>query len=242
MSFDFQAAYAELNLAEHDYLFYASLAHQVGANRALDLGCGTGTLARGLASRGLTVVGIDPDPHMLAFAADAPHGDLVDWRLGYSDVATPQAADIAIMSGHVAQVFLDDAQWARTLADLHRAVVSGGTLAFESRHPGARQWEEWTRDETLRTLDTTDGRVEFWHETAWVTLPLVGYDTYTRNLRTGEETCDRDVLSFRSAQEIIESVTNAGFSVSPVLGDWNGAPLRSDSPEIIVIAKKLNCP
>jgi hypothetical protein len=39
-----------------------------------------------------------------------------------------------------------------------------------------------------------EGAVEFWHETAVVDLPRVTYDTFTRNLRTGEATVNRDVL------------------------------------------------
>jgi hypothetical protein len=58
------------------------------------------------------------------------------------------------MSGHVAQVFRDDGAWSRALQDLHRALVPNGALAFESRNPAARTWERWTRQATLRTLDT----------------------------------------------------------------------------------------
>ena len=61
------------------------------------------------------------------------------------------------MSGHVAQVFRDDQAWARVVEDLHRALVPHGTLAFESRNPAAKAWERWTRDATLRTLDTPAG-------------------------------------------------------------------------------------
>jgi 2-polyprenyl-3-methyl-5-hydroxy-6-metoxy-1,4-benzoquinol methylase len=68
MSFDFQAAYDELNPADDDYRFYAALAAAAGASRAVDLGCGTGTLARMLASGGASVTGIDPDPEMLRVA------------------------------------------------------------------------------------------------------------------------------------------------------------------------------
>jgi trans-aconitate methyltransferase len=48
-----------------------------GATRALDVGCGTGTLLRALASRVPAVDGIDRDPAMAA-AAGARHADLFD--------------------------------------------------------------------------------------------------------------------------------------------------------------------
>jgi len=55
VSFDFQAAYDELNPADADYRFYAALAASVGVSRAVDLGCGTGMLARLLVSGGASV-------------------------------------------------------------------------------------------------------------------------------------------------------------------------------------------
>ena len=237
MALDFAAAYDELNPADHDHRFYAALAARLGAARALDLGCGTGTLARLLARRGLSVVAIDPDPEMLRVAGRGPGAELVDWRLGYSDCADAGGADFAVMSGHVAQVFRDDASWERTLHDLHRALVPGGTLAFESRNPSARAWERWTREATLRTVDTPDGPVEFWHETADVTLPLVAYDTFTRNVRTGEQTSSRDVLAFRDAETLRWSLEAAGFRLSFSYGDWDGKPEAAITPEIILVAQ-----
>lgn len=232
MSFDFQAAYDELNPADHDYRFYAALAASLGAQRVLDLGCGTGTLARLLADAGHAVVAIDPDPEMLRVAR--AKDSRVDWRLGYSDVADPSSVDLSVMSGHVAQVFLEDEAWAAVLADLRRALVPGGTVTFESRTPTARGWEGWTRAHTLRTVDG----VEFWHETADVSLPLVAYDTITRDLATGAETSDRDVLAFRGHDALRASLDHAGFEVLEVFGDWSRTPVSHDSPELIVIARR----
>jgi SAM-dependent methyltransferase len=235
MAFDFSAAYEDLNPADRDYRFYAALADELGAERVLDLGCGTGRLARLLASAGRAVVGVDPDPEMIRVARGRPGGERVEWVLGFSDRAGSGSADLAVMSGHVAQVFLDDAEWQRVLGDLYRALVPGGTLAFESRDPEARGWERWTRALTLRTVDTAEGPVEFWHETAEVALPLVAYDTFTRNLRTGEETSERDVLAFRDRDELAGSLASAGFNNIRRYGDW---PPGAGSAEIILVAGK----
>lgn len=185
VSFDFQAAYDELNSADDDYRFYAALAASARVSRAVDLGCGTGTLARMLASGAASVVAVDPDPEMLRVARSRDPEGRVDWRLGHSDVLDPGSAEFAVMSGHVAQVFVEDGAWLAALRDLRRALLPGGLLAFESRNPGARKWEAWTRELTLRTVETPEGAVEFWHETAVADLPRVSYDTLTRNLRTG---------------------------------------------------------
>ncbi len=237
MVLDFAAAYDDLNPDDHDHRFYASLADDIRATRVLDLGCGTGTLTRLLAVRGRTAVGIDPDPDMLRVAQQKSGAEKVEWRLGLSDLAESDSADFAVMSGHVAQVFREDEAWSGALRDLHRALVPGGTLAFESRNPAARAWERWTRSATLRTVDTPGGRVEFWHETAWVSLPLVAYDTFTRNLDTGDEESNREVLAFRDVSALVGSLEEVGFSVSRQYGDWHRTPLTSDAPEIIVVAQ-----
>jgi SAM-dependent methyltransferase len=238
VGFDFQAAYDELNPADDDYRFYAALAASAGVSRAVDLGCGTGTLARMLASGGTSVTGVDPDPEMLRVARSKDPEGRVDWRLGYSDVIDAESAEFAVMSGHVAQVFTEDDAWRATLRDLHRALVPGGLLAFEGRNPGARKWEAWTRELTLRTVETPAGAVEFWHETAAVSLPLVSYDTLTRNLRTGEAATSRDVLAFRDERPLRANLEHAGFKVDHVYGDWDQTPAAIASPELIVVARK----
>lgn len=238
MTFDFQVAYDELNPADDDYRFYAALAASAGVSRAIDLGCGTGNLARMLASGGAAVTGVDPDPDMLRVARAKDPDGRVDWRLGYSDAIEPGSADLAVMSGHVAQVFIQDSAWLAALRDLNRALVPGGLLAFESRNPAGRKWEAWTRELTLRTVETPDGPVEFWHETADVDLPLVSYDTLTRNLRTGQATANRDVLAFRDEPALRATLEHAGFDVQHVYGDWDRTAPAASSPELIVIARK----
>lgn len=238
MSFDFQASYNELNPDDDDYRFYACLALDSGARAAVDLGCGTGTLARLLASQGVDVLAVDPDEAMLQVARAKDHVGNVEWRLGDSRDLGAETADFAVMSGHVAQVFTDDESWLNTLNDLHHALKPGGILAFESRNPNARKWEGWTRDQTLRVLGTPDGDVEFWHETVSVALPLVAYDTFTRNLRTHEEQVNRDVLSFRDETRLRTSLNDCGFEVTEVFGNWNRQPAAEDQPELIVLARR----
>jgi hypothetical protein len=175
---------------------------------------------------------------MLRVARSKDPEGRVDWRLGYSDVLEPESAEFAVMSGHVAQVFVEDDAWLAALRDLRRALVPGGLLAFESRNPGALEWESWTRGRTLRTVDTPEGAVEFWHETAVVDLPRVSYETLTRDLRTGEATTNRDVLAFRNERTLRASLAQAGLEVDHVYGDWDQTAPAAASPDLIVIARK----
>lgn len=237
MPFDFHAAYDELNPADDDYRFYAGLAARLEAVSVIDLGCGTGTLARLLAAHGHHVVGIDPDPEMLQVAEGKGACGKIEWRLGYSDCAGADSADLFVMSGHVAQVFVDDEAWMQVLRDARRALRPGGVIAFESRNPDARGWARWTRDQTLRTIGGGQQQTEFWHETVDVHLPLVTYDTWTANLTTGKRHRTRDTLAFRSLSALKDSLAAAGFAGPRYLGNWDRSEVTAESPEIIVIAR-----
>lgn len=80
-----------------------------------DVGCGTGNLAVRLAALGYTVLGVD------------------------------RAADLALMTGNVAQVFLTD-DWTRTVLAIAAALRPGGRFVFETRRPERRAWEEWAAE------------------------------------------------------------------------------------------------
>jgi hypothetical protein len=45
-------------------------------------------------------------------------------------------------------------------------------------------------------------------------------------------------LIFRSQDEITRSLSDAGFSVEHVYGDWDSSPASATSPEMIFVATK----
>ncbi|MFE4195838.1 class I SAM-dependent methyltransferase [Paenarthrobacter sp. NPDC056912] len=131
----------------------------------LDLGCGTGRVSLAVAAAGHRVVGIDPNANSLAAARGKRGAEGVTWIDGTSAQIPEGSFDVAIMTAHVAQAISDDADWSRTLADVHRAIVPGGRLAFDSRDPDARAWERWTPANTRGTRFLPDGSAagRSWH-------------------------------------------------------------------------------
>jgi SAM-dependent methyltransferase len=217
----------------------AGVAAEVGARTVADLGCGTGMVSLHLAGLGYEVTGVDPSPAMLAVARAQPGAGAVRWRVGGPEQLDAGAADLAVMTGHVAQFLLTDDALRTTLAGLHRALRPGGRLAFESRDPRAREWERWTREaSSTRVVDAVAGPVETWSEAeggpdADGVVPYANHYVFAR---TGEHLVSSAALRFRSEDELRAALAETGFAVDRIHGDWDLRPVGPTTPELIVIA------
>jgi SAM-dependent methyltransferase len=218
--------------------FYVRLAAELDARTILDLGCGTGLLTRELAVDGRLVVGVDPALAMLACARRQPGAERVQWVEGDSSALGTPEADLVIMTGNVAQVFLDDSEWAATLRAIHAALREGGHLAFESRNPEERAWERWNREATYERIASPHGPMECWLELVSVGNGLVRFEGHNIFTATGEVVVASSELRFRSLAELTDSVINSGFTVEQVYGDWDRGPVASTSPVMVVIARR----
>jgi SAM-dependent methyltransferase len=92
----------------------------------LDAGCGTGRVARELARRGVTVVGVDRDAGMLSTAQEkAPE---LDWRR--ADIAAVELGrtfEAVVLAGNV-MLFVDRGSEAAVVANMARHLEPGGRL------------------------------------------------------------------------------------------------------------------
>ncbi len=233
------AVYDALGPDRADTDFYLELAAELAAASVADIGCGTGLLACELARRGHTVTGVDPAPAMLEVARRRPGAGLVCWIEGEASALGSGRADLAIMSGHVAQVIADDERWHATLDATREALRPGGRVAFESRDPAARGWEAWTRRDSLRTAgDGAGGEFEWWYEVTEVAGggARVRCEVHYRFPATGEELVSENELRFRTRTELTQALTRAGFTVERVFGDWERRPPGPGRPELIFVA------
>ena len=219
--------------------FYAQLALETGAVSIVDLGCGTGLITCELARRGYRMTGVDPAPAMLDIARLRPFGDRVRWICGSAGrlaALDPLDADLAIMTGHVAQFFVTDNSWQEALASLRVALRPGGRLAFESRNPAAREWEGWTPAARRSVVDPAAGRVEVWSEVHELRDGVVSYANHYAFAATGEDVVSTARLRFRSVEELTGSLADAGFLVERIYGDWDRRPAGPRTRELIVVA------
>ena len=217
--------------------FFASVVNEVPASRVLDLGCGTGRLALALAAAGHQVTGVDPDRASLEAARAKPGADLVTWIEGTSNLLPSASFDTAVMTSHVAQYFLTDEQWAQVLADLKRALVPGGRLAFDTRDPRARGWEQWPERYSRDDLPLPDGRtVTITMEVTSVTGGVVS-SRARYAFSDGSELTATEDLRFRAEQELRASLGDAGFTIEQIYGGWDRGPVGSPDGEFLIIAR-----
>jgi SAM-dependent methyltransferase len=208
--------YDEIDGARDDLEHYMAIIDEVGAHCVLDIGCGTGELACLLASRGVTVIGLDPAQASLDVARTKPGADLVTWVLGDATMPVPTVVDAVTMTGNVAQVFLHDEEWRGVLGAAHVALRAHGFLVFETRNPSYRGWEEWTPERSLSSTDTVAGRVEHWVEVTEVALPFVSFRHCYRFLDEGDLVTSDSTLRFRDLAEITATLDASGFVIEEV--------------------------
>ncbi|GAB3920872.1 methyltransferase [Microlunatus endophyticus] len=223
--------------ADHD--FYRALADEIAAGTIVDLGCGTGMLTVTLADHDRTVIGVDPSPTMLDFARRRSGAAAVTWVDGDASVIDSalgeQRADLIIMSGNTAQHILG-ADWSATLEQVRDGLRPGGLLAFESRNPDNRAWEDWTEERTIGSRDTPVGRMTEWLELISVTTEEVTFDAHNLFEVTGEDAVYRSTLAFRTAQELTADLAVAGLTVRSITGGWSQEPVTPASRIYVVTA------
>ena len=200
-----------------DLAAYVAIAGELGADRVLDVGCGTGCLAIELAGTGRTVVGVDPAAASLEVARTKDGSDAVTWIHGDAAAIPAVGADLALMTGNVAQVVLTEAAWTQVLAAVGAALRPRGYLVFETRRPERRAWEEWAADTGPVTLDVPgQGPVEQRREVTAVHLPLVSFRyTYTF-LADGAVITSDSTLRFRDRGDLEPALAGQGYRVLDV--------------------------
>jgi SAM-dependent methyltransferase len=217
-----------------DLPVYLDIVDELGADRVLDVGCGTGCLALLLAAAGRTVVAVDPAGASLDVAKAKDAAARITWIHGDAAAVPRLDADLAVMTGNVAQVFLADDDWAQALQAIRAALRLNGYLVLETRRPERRAWQEWAADAGPVVLDVPgSGQVERRLEVTDVRLPLVCFRYTYRFLADGAVVTSDSTLRFRSRDEVESSLIAHGYRVL----DVRDAPDRPGR-EFVFIAQR----
>jgi SAM-dependent methyltransferase len=200
----------------------------------LELGCGTGLIARRMAGDGHDVTGVDPAQAMLDVGRRSPNGDSVHWQLGFAqDFRLDSRFDLAFMTGHAFQVLLTDEDIAAALDNIHRHLKPGGVFAFETRNL-ALPWERLFEDSEI--LEAPDGAVPIDWRVHWREGEFIRFNTHYQF--TDGERISESTLRFLPLDRLSDMLVDRGFEIEHVYGDWNRTAFEPErSAEIIIIAR-----
>lgn len=213
-------------VAEHEYTaertgreveYLASVLAHAPGRRVLDLGCGTGRHAIGLAARGYQVVGLDVSEWALARAAEAARaaGVAAQWvrcdllRTRPLPVQTADAA-ICVQSFGLGS----DAEQLRLLRELRRRLAPGGLLILD--HSSVLAIARHYAPEA--TFESGDLRADFHRSFRTVTGRSVGSVTVTH--AAAEPTVLRDDVRLYQPTEVRDLLERADFEVERVDADF----------------------
>ena len=237
--------YANLRLAElydldspwaEDTDFYIAAAGSEAID-VIDVGCGTGTLALGLADRGHRVVGVDPAPAMLDVARSKDADGRVRWQ--YGDAQTFRVdlmADLIVMTGHAFQTLLTDDDILDSLRNFKRHLKPNGRAIFETRNP-AIDWQVRWRTESVWQLP--EGAVRQVRSPITIDGELVSF-AHDWHFADGTKLTSSSTLRFAPETTVRRLAEQAGLAIDTVFGDWTGGPFdaaRSDEMIFVLEAR-----
>ena len=209
-------------------------------SRVADAGCGSGAQLLHFASAGISCVGFDPDPALVALARRklAPFPDARIEIGGFADMArvVKPAVDLVLCLGnslvHVAQ---EDAR--RFLADAADALSPAGGILVQMLN-----YERLLRGSVaeLPLLRADDGAIEFRRRYEWESPRKVGFRTALRIAREDEPLVIRNDIPLYPIypDELWEMLAAAGFSRIRYSGDFAGSEFTPESEALVCLARK----
>ncbi len=231
--------YDALNPKEQrdDFRFYLPLV--MSAESVLDVGCGTGELLRLARQAGHTgrLCGLDPADAMLEQARRCSG---IEWILGdLVSVDWDQEFDLVVMTGHAFQVFIEDDQLWSSLSVIRSVLTEEGRFAFETRNPLAREWEDWTPDNSMEVASVAGAVVRMANEVDGpVDRETVSFSTTFTSPSWEHPQVSRSTLRFLDTDSLSSFLSDSGLAIEEQFGDWGRQHLTDTSPEIITVARR----
>lgn len=212
-----------------DICFYLALAQELDAETVADIGAGTGILCSRLVKQGHRAIGVEPQATMLSLAGSQPHASAVTWIHGTASELEDKCADLVLMTGHVAQYFLNQSAWVDVLSQAKRALRDGGHVAFEVRNSALEGWREWAHEErsdlgwgTVWKEVSADGdlvtHVDHWDD---------GWKPWTTS----------ETLRFPTREDIVDGIDHAGLQIVHTWGSWQREAVGPESAEWIFVLR-----
>ena len=202
----------------------------------LDLGCGYGRHAVGMAQRGYRVSGLDFNPHYLDIArqeADAK-GVQVTWTEGDMRKLPFTEPFDGVYSYFTSFGYFSDADNERVLAEIGRVTRAGGRFLIDLMnrdwlltHPQQRTWTQ--RDDGALLMEETD-------------IELPTSRVVSRQILIepggGPQVTKEFFLRAYTCAELSALLVRHGFHVRSVFGSIGGGPHTTESTRLVVLSER----
>lgn len=233
-------------LGRRDVPFWQRLAAPV-EGPILELGCGTGRVTFPLARDGARMVGIDRSAEMLARAAARKRRTrrAMDVRLVRGDIRHlpfPDRSFPLVMAPYgILQSLLRERDLSETLGAVRRVLKPDGVFGLELV-ADLPSWEEYKKRVSLRGKRAGGSHVSLVESVRQdrakrLTIFEQEFVEKTQATRTSRRTF---TLTFRtlSVAQMVKRLEKTGFTVSALLGDYQGGPWDPRADVWIILAKK----
>lgn len=222
--------------------FYCSILEREGLapRTAVDLACGTGSVALILARMGLRVTAVDMSEEMLSVAAQKAQE--MDNRPMFvcqklESLYLPRGVDLAVCALDSLDYITDPELCQRAIRRIYRALNPGGCFIFDVNTP--------------RKLQAMDGQVFLdededvycvWRgEFDWDTnICTYGMDIFQREGRSWKRSAEEHREYAYSQPQLEQFLKNAGFTDIEVYADKEFVPPRENEQRIYFKARKGN--
>ena len=205
---------------------------------AVDLACGTGSVALLLAGKGLRVTAVDMSPEMLTVAQQkAQEAELtVQFACQYlQQLHLPVGVDLAVCALDSIDYILDPKDCAQAIRRVYKALNPGGCFIFDVNTP-----EKLRAMDAQVFLDEDDDvycvwRGEFDEET---NICSYGMDLFQRRGNVWHRSFEEHREYAYSARQLVRYLREAGFTSVAVYGDRKFAPPEAGEQRIYLKARK----
>ena len=220
--------------------FYCQILNKEGLSpsSAVDLACGTGSVAMILAEMGLRVIGVDLSEDMLCAAnqkAQAMDNPPLFVCQPLQELQLPRGVDLAVCALDSMDYIIDPLDCQRAISRIYRVLNPGGCFIFDVNMPQKLRAMDGQvfldEDEDVYCV----WRGEFDEET---NICSYGMDLFQRTGKTWNRSFEEHKEYAYSAQQLVGYLRQAGFTHIEVYGDRRMEPPNPDDQRIYLKARK----
>lgn len=200
-----------------EFEFYATRAKKYDIQSILEIGCGTGNLAKFFIESFNSYMGLDLSEHMLQLAREKNlngHFKLADMRSFFTDTKF----EMAIIPGRSSSYLLSDTDLSNTFECISNALTSKGYLIFDCID--AEKFIPYVNENPLVDHNTTVENIKFSRSTHWHIENhkenLVNWKAdYSKLEESKEINLGQDNVIFKAftRKQIIEQLEKAEYTV-----------------------------